>query len=121
MATIVFFCTAIIGIYAQAAFVCDRNAKSIAVRKVLGSSRRSILGLLLKQFTVPVFASFALALPVSIYFIQEFYSSFQQTPGFPVSMYAMCLAGITILALVTVFTHCQRAAAQHPVHALRFE
>ena len=28
---------------------------------------------------------------------------------------------ITILALVTVFTHCQRAAGQHPIHALRFE
>jgi putative ABC transport system permease protein len=121
MATLVFFCTAIIGIYAQAAFVCDRNAKSIAIRKVLGSSRRSILALLLKQFTVPVFASFALALPVSIYFIREFYSSFQQTPGFPVSLYALCLAGITILALVTVFTHCQRAAARHPIQTLRFE
>src|SRR5690606_6902064 len=30
MASIVFFCTAIIGIYAQASFVCDRSAKSIA-------------------------------------------------------------------------------------------
>lgn len=121
MATLVFFCTAIIGIYAQAAFVCDRNAKSIAIRKVLGSSRRSILALLLKQFTVPVFASFAVALPVSIYFIQAFYSSFQQTPGFPVPLYALCLAGITLLALITVLSHCRRAAARHPIHALRFE
>jgi putative ABC transport system permease protein len=121
MATIVFFCTAIIGIYAQAAFVCDRNAKSIAIRKVLGSSRRSILALLLKQFTLPVFASFALALPISIYFIGEFYSSFPVSPGFPVSLYVLCLAGITVLALVTVFSHCQKAAAQHPINTLRFE
>jgi putative ABC transport system permease protein len=121
MATIMFFCTAVIGIYAQASFVCDRNAKSIAIRKVLGSSRRSILGLLLTQFSMPVLASFGLALPVAIYFIREFYSSFQQTPGYPVSLYALCLVGIAVLALATVFTHCQKAAARHPVHTLRYE
>ncbi|MES2626872.1 MAG: ABC transporter permease [Pseudomonadota bacterium] len=121
MASFVFFCIALIGIYAQASFVCDRNAKSIAIRKVLGSSRRAILGLLLKQFTLPVLASFALAVPLAIYFIRAFYSSFLQTPGFPLWLYAMCLTGIAALALMTVFTHCQRAAAQHPIHSLRFE
>jgi putative ABC transport system permease protein len=121
MATIVFFCTAIIGIYAQAAFVCDRNAKSIAIRKVLGSSAPAILALLLGRFAVPVLASFALALPVSIYFLRVFYASFQQTPGFPVELYLLCLASIIIVALVTVFTHCRRAAARHPIHTLRYE
>lgn len=121
LATLVFFCTALIGIYAQASFVCERHAKSIAIRKVLGSSKRAILALLLKQFTVPVLASFALALPVALYFLREFYSSFQQTPGFPAPLYALCLACITGLALVTVLTHCRKAAAEHPIHALRFE
>jgi putative ABC transport system permease protein len=121
MATIVFFCTAIIGIYAQASFVCDRHAKSIAIRKVLGSSRRAILRLLLTQFSLPVLASFALALPTAIYFIGAFYSSFQTTPGFPVWLYVLCLAGIVALALMTVFAHCQRAAARHPIHTLRYE
>ena len=63
----------------------------------------------------------ALALPVSIYFIKTFYSSFQKTPGYPVYLYGLCLAGIAALALVTVFAHCQRAAARHPIHTLRFE
>jgi hypothetical protein len=121
LATIVFFCTAIIGIYAQAAFVCDRNAKSIAIRKVFGSSKGSIMRLLLAQFSAPVIASFALALPTALYFIREFYSSFTQTPGFPVWLYVACLGGIVAIALVTVFAHCQRAAAQHPIHTLRYE
>jgi putative ABC transport system permease protein len=121
LATLVFFCTAIIGIYAQAAFVCDRNAKSIAIRKVFGSSRSSILRLLLAQFSAPVVASFALALPTALYFIREFYSSFQQTPGFPVWLYVACLGGVVAIALVTVFAHCQRAAARHPIHTLRYE
>lgn len=121
LATIVFFCTAIIGIYAQAAFVCDRNAKSIAIRKVFGSSKGSILRLLLAQFSLPVVASFALALPTALYFIREFYSSFQQTPGYPVWLYMACLGGIVAIALVTVFAHCQRAAARHPIHTLRYE
>ncbi|MGV3592514.1 MAG: ABC transporter permease [Gammaproteobacteria bacterium] len=121
MATIVFFCTAIIGIYAQAAFVCDRNAKSIAIRKVFGSSKGSILRLLLAQFSAPVVASFALALPTALYFIREFYSSFQQTPGYPVWLYVLCLGGIVSIALVTVLAHCQRAASRHPIHTLRYE
>jgi putative ABC transport system permease protein len=121
MATIVFFCTAIIGIYAQASFVCDRHAKSIAIRKVLGSSKSAILKLLLTQFSLPVLASFALALPTAIYFIGAFYSSFQATPGFPVWLYVLCLAGIVALALATVLTHCRRAAARHPIHTLRYE
>jgi putative ABC transport system permease protein len=121
MAALVFFVTAIIGIYAQASFVCDRNAKSIAIRKVLGSTRRAILGWLLTQFSLPVFASFVLALPLATYFIETFYGSFQDSPGFPVYLYALCLAGIAALAVVTVFTHCQRAAARHPIHSLRYE
>ncbi|MDY6984382.1 MAG: FtsX-like permease family protein, partial [Pseudomonadota bacterium] len=121
LATIVFFCTAIIGIYAQAAFVCDRNAKSIAIRKVFGSSKSAILRLLLAQFSAPVVASFALALPTALYFISEFYSSFQQTPGYPVWLYVACLGGIVAIALLTVLAHCQRAAARHPIHTLRYE
>jgi putative ABC transport system permease protein len=95
--------------------------RTIAIRKVLGSSRRAILGLLLQQFTLQVLASFTLAVPIAIYCIRAFYSSFLQTPGFPVWLYAMRLAGIAALALMTVFTHCQRAATQHPIHSLRFE
>lgn len=121
MATMVFFCTAIIGIYAQASFVCDRSAKSIAIRKVFGSSMNAILGLLLMRFALPVIASFLLALPIAILFISTFYNSFQETPGFPVYLYAMCLIGVTAIALVTVFSHCRRAAARHPVHTLRYE
>ena len=92
-----------------------------AIRKVLGSTSVAILRLLLTQFSVPVLASFAVALPIAIYFIREFYSSFQTKAGFPVSLYALCLAGIAVLALVTVFAHCQRAATRHPVHSLRYE
>lgn len=121
MASIVFFCTAIIGIYAQASFVCDRNAKSIAIRKVLGSSMQSILSMLLIRFTLPIFCSFVLALPVAIYFIRVFYSSFQETPGFPVHLYFVCLSGIVLIALMTIFTHCKRAAARHPIRTLRYE
>lgn len=121
MASMVFFCTAIIGIYAQASFVCDRSAKSIAIRKVFGSSMNAILVLLLMRFALPVFASFLVALPVAILFISTFYYSFQETPGFPVYLYAMCLIGVTAIALVTVFSHCRRAALRHPVHTLRYE
>jgi hypothetical protein len=117
----VFFSTAVIGIYAQASFVCERSAKSIAIRKVLGSSSAAILWFLLRQFALPVLASFALALPIALLFLHEFYSSFQQTPGFPITLYALCLAGIAALALVTVLTQCQRAARRHPVRDLRYE
>lgn len=121
MASIVFFFTAIIGIYAQASFVCDRSAKSIAIRKVFGSSMEAILGLLLMRFALPVVASFMLALPVAILFISTFYNSFQETPGFPVYLYALCLIGVAAIALLTVISHCRRAAARHPVHTLRYE
>lgn len=121
MASIVFFCTAIIGIYAQACFVCDRSTKSVAIRKVLGGSIGSILGMLMLRFTVPVMLSFVLALPIAVYFIHEFYSSFQETPGFPVHLYFTCLAGIVFIALATIFSHCKRTAERHPIQSLRYE
>jgi len=65
--------------------------------------------------------SFVLALPIAIYFISTFYASFQETPGFPVSLYAICLMGIVSIALMTIFAHCRRAAARHPIHTLRYE
>lgn len=121
MASVVFFFTAIIGIYAQASFVCDRSAKSIAIRKVFGSSIDAILGMLLLRFTLPVVLSFLLALPIAVYFISTFYSSFQETPGFPLYLYAICLVGIVAIAVLTILVHCRRAAARHPIHTLRYE
>lgn len=121
MAAVVFFVSAIIGIYAQASFVCERSSKSIAIRKVLGSTMDAILGLLLLRFALPVVLSFLLALPIAVYFIATFYGSFQETPGFPLPLYVLCLAAIVAIALMTVLVHCVRAASRHPVHSLRYE
>lgn len=121
MAATVFLATALFGMYAQASYVCEESTKSIAVRKILGSSVLGILGNLLKRFLMPVVCSFTVAIPLGFYGITSFYESFQATVGYPVWWYACCLLVLVAVALAAVLPQSYRAVTRPPVTFLRYE
>jgi putative ABC transport system permease protein len=57
---------ACLGLFALSAYTTERRTKEIGVRKVMGADTWQVVVLLLWQFTVPVLAAIAIAIPIGL-------------------------------------------------------
>jgi putative ABC transport system permease protein len=112
---------ACLGLFGLATFNAVQRVKEIGIRKVLGASVSSILGLLSKEIIVLIVISNLIAWPVAWYFMNQWLSTF----AYHVTMnpVAYVLAGIAAvaIALVTVSAQTIRAATGNPTNTLRHE
>lgn len=110
-----------LGTFGLASFAALRRQKEVAVRKVLGASRISLVNLLAKEFLVLVGVSIAIAYPVTYWVIAEWLANFndrvEQLWWVYVSA-ALLVAGITWL---TVASLAFKAASARPSLILRYE
>ena len=99
--------------------VDDKRRKEIGIRKILGASVSSIVGLLSKEFLMLVVLAFIIASPISWYLIENWLQQFAYRISVPLWIFAAAgglIVGITILA---VCIQSIRAATVNPIHALR--
>jgi putative ABC transport system permease protein len=112
---------ACLGLFGLASFATARRTKEIGVRKVLGASVSSIVGLLSKDFLKLIGIAFAIAVPLSYFtmhrWLEDFAYRIEIGPG--VFLLAGTLA--TVIALATVSYESVRAALADPVKSLRSE
>ncbi len=110
-----------LGIFGLIIYNTERRTKEIGIRKVLGASTQTIVGLLSKEFIVLVIAGFVIAVPVAWYFIHNWLENFAFRIDMP--WWVFLLAGLLalLIALVTVGLQSFRAAVANPVNALRNE
>jgi putative ABC transport system permease protein len=110
---------ACLGLFGLATFTAEQRTKEIGVRKVLGASVASIVGLLSKEFLQLVFLALLLAAPVAWYAMSQWLQNFAYkiTIGWWVFAGAGLLAMTT--ALLTVSVQAIRAARANPVESLR--
>ena len=112
---------ACLGLYGLAAFAAERRTKEIGIRKVLGASVASIVGLLSKEFVRLTAVAFVVAAPVAYFamrrWLEEFAYRIEIGPGV-----FLLAAGLALLVvLLTVSYHAIRAATADPVKSLRYE
>ena len=112
---------ACMGLFGLAAFATVQRTKEIGVRKVLGASAASLVGLLSMDFLKLVGLAFAVAAPVAYLATRRWLDGFAYRIELSWSTFLM--AGLTALgvALLTVSYHAIRAALADPVDALRSE
>jgi putative ABC transport system permease protein len=112
---------AALGLFGLAALTAAQRTKEIGVRRVLGASAGSIVGLLTKDLARLVVAGFVVAAPVAWWLMRGWLEAFAYRvalgPGVFVAAGALALA----VALLTTAAHALRAAAADPVNALRSE
>ena len=112
---------ACLGLFGLASFSTARRTKEIGVRKVLGASVSSIVGLLSKDFLKLIGIAVAIAVPLAYFtmhrWLEDFAYRIQIRPG--VFLLAGTLA--IVIALATVSYQSLRAALADPVKSLRFE
>lgn len=119
--SLVIILIASMGLYALVSYSVESRTKEIGVRKVLGASVQSILGLVSREFLMLVGFACIVALPVSFFFMKEWLNDFAYR--IPLGVGSFLLAGVlaALIAYVTISLRTIRAARENPVKSLRSE
>ena len=115
----IFICC--IGLWGLIAFVVVRKTKEIGIRKVLGSSVRSIVYLLSKDFLKLVIIALVIASPIAWYFMNKWLQDFAYRISISWWIFIAAGLGALLIALITVSFQAVKAALSNPVKSLRTE
>lgn len=110
-----------LGLFALAAFTAEQRTKEIGVRKVLGASVASIVGLLSTDFLKLVLIALVLASPLAWLALDKWLNTFAYHETLPWWIFALAGLLAVLIALATVSYQSIRAALVNPVKSLRSE
>jgi putative ABC transport system permease protein len=109
------------GLFGLTAFMIERRAKEIGIRKVVGASVPGIVFLLSKDFVRLVLLSILIATPLAWYAMDSWLGNFAYRVGIDWWIFAIAGAIAVGIALATVSLQTVKAALTNPVRALRRE
>ncbi|GAB3643467.1 ABC transporter permease [Spirosoma arcticum] len=112
---------ACLGLFGLAAFMAEQRTKEIGVRKVLGASVFSIVGLLSKDFLRLVLIAIVVASPLAWYAMSQWLKDFAYKIDIEWWYFALAGALAVGIALLTVSFQSIKAALMDPVKSLRSE
>ena len=114
---------AALGLFSLATYMAEQKMKEVSIRKVLGASLREVWYLFSKQFIAIILIAALLAIPLSLYYLNNWLSTFAfrievwQSMEIPV----LALCGTVLIALLTVSVQSGRLSRANPVKYLRGE
>jgi ABC-type antimicrobial peptide transport system permease subunit len=110
-----------LGLLGLAIFTAEQRTKEIGIRKVVGASVYSIVGMLSKDILKLVIISSVIASPLAWFAMNKWLQNYAYRIN--ISWQVFVLAGLTamIIALITVSFHAIKAAIANPVKSLRTE
>jgi ABC-type antimicrobial peptide transport system permease subunit len=110
-----------LGLFGLAAFTAEQRTKEIGIRKVLGASVPSLVGLVSKDFSRLVLVSFLISAPVAWWLLTKYLERYPIRTE--IGWWVFPITGVIALlfALAIVSTQALRAAHSNPVNSLRSE
>ena len=110
-----------LGLFGLATFSAEQRTKEIGIRKVLGASVTSVVGLLSKDFLKLVLIAFMIAVPAGWYFMNTWLQDFAYRIN--IGWWVFAIAGLfaVVIAFVTISFQAIKAAVANPVKNLRTE
>ena len=112
---------AMLGLFALTSYTTERRRKEIGVRKILGASEGSLIGLLLGYFFKLVLVGFLLGVPIAYLLMNGWLESFVYRVNVSVGIIALAAALVTLITLLTVTYDTYRAAIANPIKTIRME
>jgi len=110
-----------LGLFGLAAFTAEQRTKEIGIRKVLGASVASVVGLLSKEFLKLVGIALVLATPLAWFLMQKCLSGFAYRIELEWWTFAVAGLAAILIAFFTVGYQSVKAAVADPVKSLRSE
>ncbi|MGS0498399.1 ABC transporter permease [Pseudoalteromonas sp. S1727] len=112
---------ACVGTFGLASFSVLRRQKEVAVRKVLGASRISIMNLLAKEFLILVLGSVAIAYPLTYWLVGDWLANFNERVDQALWVYLVAALSVAAITWLTVASLAFKAASTRPSLTLRYE
>jgi putative ABC transport system permease protein len=110
---------ACLGLFAMAAFTTVQRTKEIGIRKVLGASVLSVVGLVSKDFLKLVALAAIIAFPLAWWAMHSWLQDFAYRIPINWLVFVMAGLGALLIALVSVGLKAVKAALANPVASLR--
>lgn len=111
----------LLGTFGISSFSTLRRQKEVAMRKVLGASRLSIVNLLAKEFLFLLVISVGLAYPVTFWLVDDWLANFNERIEQAAWVYVAAALAITMLTWLTVASLAFKVASTRPSLILRDE
>ncbi len=111
----------LVGVFGLVIFETQYRRKEIGVRKVMGATVTEILGMFNRQFVGIVLVCFVVAAPLAWYGVREWLSTFAYRTPLYWWVFAISLAIVLFITLLTVTVQSWRAATANPVDSLKAE
>ena len=110
-----------LGLFGLASYTAEQRIKEIGIRKVLGATIASLMGLMSKDFAKLVIFSFIIAAPFAWYLLDQYLDRY--TIRVDIAWWIFPMVGIIVLifAILIVSDQARRAAKANPVNSLRNE
>lgn len=111
----------ILGLFGLALYEIQQRIKEIGIRKVLGASAPTIIGLLSRDFMKLIFISVVIALPIAYFGIDAWLSTYAYRIELSWYLFVLPTAVLLMVALITIIGQTMKVARRNPVDALRCE
>jgi putative ABC transport system permease protein len=119
--TVLSISVACLGLFGLSVYTAERRKKEIGVRKVLGASVQSVVGLLSKEFVRLVFVAAIIAFPIAWWAMDKWLRDFVYRITMEWWVFAVAMLLAMLIALLTISAQAIRAAIANPVESLRTE
>ena len=110
-----------IGLFGFTLFIAKSKTKEIGIKKVFGSSGKTIIYSFLKGNLGMVVLASLLSIPVTIYFMTGWLNKFSYHTAISWWFFVVAFLAATAVVLSTVLIHSFRASRINPIEALRYE
>jgi putative ABC transport system permease protein len=110
-----------LGTFGLASFATLSRQKEVAMRKVIGASRLSIVNLLAKEFLLLIAISILIAFPLSYWLLADWLANFNERITQSTWVYLASAVIVTVITWLTVASLAFKAASTRPSLILRDE
>jgi putative ABC transport system permease protein len=112
---------ACLGLFGLAAYAAEQRTKEIGIRKVLGASISTIVGMLSKDFLKLVIFSILVASPLAWWAMNNWLQNYAYHQNFQWWIVALAGLGAILIAFITISFQSVKAALINPVKSLKSE
>ncbi|MCE7996401.1 MAG: FtsX-like permease family protein [Roseivirga sp.] len=110
-----------LGLFGLATFSAERRIKEIGIRKALGASVSSVIGILTGGFAKMVIISIVIALPFSYWLANDWLNGFAYHIELKWWFFALTGISTLLIAMLTIGLRTFQAARAKPTDCLRYE
>ncbi|HUX95771.1 MAG TPA: ABC transporter permease [Bacteroidales bacterium] len=119
--TILAIIIASLGLLGLATFTAEQRSKEIGIRKAMGASSNSVIGLISREYLNLIIISFIIAAPIAYFTINWWLKNFAYKAS--IGVLSFIIGGILalLIAVLSVGYQSLKAASRNPVDSLKFE